>query len=336
MKPTLVALVVSAVVNAAVLSAEPIPPLNLTSLTASADLVVAGKIVGMADTGRRTVTTEANKQFTWTVFEVSVAVDQVLAGSGVPTDLRFEMPFYLTPSLAEINAYRILFLSFRGGTYVPSDARYPWIRAEPGDASAGGPQPLDKVAYLAARLVASEQATDDERRRALGATELAKSNGAIAGLKESFKRTPSRSMKLMIAGMLLRLGDLEQLPLVESVLLNPERENPGDGANLPSSVRTLTAVEAVPTLTRLLRSRDVRARRAAAEALRFTGSPSGIPGLASALDDPDIEVRYAAVSGLSEITDTGYSTTMDRFRSSEQKYLQYWRQWALSGGLTPR
>ena len=59
MKPTLVALVVSAVVSAAVLSAEPIPPLNLTSLTASADLVVAGRIVGLTDTGRRAVITEA-------------------------------------------------------------------------------------------------------------------------------------------------------------------------------------------------------------------------------------------------------------------------------------
>lgn len=335
MKPTLVALVVSAVVSAAVLSAEPIPPLNLTSLTASADLVVAGRIVGLTDTGRRFVITEANKQFAWTVFEMRVAVDQVLSGSG-PKELRFEMPFYLPPSLAQVSAYRIMFLSVRRGTYVPTDARYPWIRAEPGDPSAGGSQPLDKAAYLVARLIESPEASDDEQRRAFAAMELAKSNGAIAGLKERFKATPRRAWKLMIAGMLLRLGDIEHLALVESVLLNPDRENRGDVDNLSDSVGRLRDVEAVPTLTRLLSSSNVRARRAAASALRFTGSPSGIPGLARALDDPDIETRYSAVSGLSEITDTGYSTTMDRFSSSEQKYLQYWRQWASSRGLRPR
>ena len=76
-----------------------------------------------------------------------------------------------------------------------------------------------------------------------------------------------------------------------------------------------------------MKCKSVELRRIGSYLLRDSRSKSVLPGLKSALDDPDVEVRYNAVMGLAEYANdrTGHAPTMKEYRADEQKYLDYWR-----------
>ncbi|MGB9106461.1 MAG: HEAT repeat domain-containing protein, partial [Terriglobales bacterium] len=108
--------------------------------------------------------------------------------------------------------------------------------------------------------------------------------------------------------------------------------------NLSSAIgRYVKDERAIPSLRVLLGAADVLTRRAAAFALRNTGSELAIPALAIALGDTDSEVRYYAVIGLGEIANQpDWRPLMDDYALGEQKYLQYWRAWAAANGVQPK
>lgn len=72
-------------------------------------------------------------------------------------------------------------------------------------------------------------------------------------------------------------------------------------------------------------------RRAAAAALRHTGSNAAVDALSSALQDSDREVRYHAVLGLATITGLDeWGPSLELFDREEERYLTHWRAWAKS------
>jgi len=85
----------------------------------------------------------------------------------------------------------------------------------------------------------------------------------------------------------------------------------------------------IPALSRLADAKDLRLRRAAASALRHTGSPKAIHALARSLADSDRNVRYVAVIGLAEITGQyEWGPSIDLFQREEPRYLAHWTEWA--------
>jgi len=82
-------------------------------------------------------------------------------------------------------------------------------------------------------------------------------------------------------------------------------------------------------VTDLLGAGSVEVRRSAAHALRNIADSAGVPALVRALDDPDRDVRYYAVTGLAKITgQDDWLPSLPLFESEEQKYVAHWREWA--------
>lgn len=94
---------------------------------------------------------------------------------------------------------------------------------------------------------------------------------------------------------------------------------------MSSALASVKDEKAIPTLSDILKSPDVRARRAAASALRNTQSERALHALAAALHDSDFQVRYWAAIGLAEITgESKWRPLETDFRSNEAKYVEHW------------
>jgi len=151
-------------------------------------------------------------------------------------------------------------------------------------------------------------------------------------LRQGLKEKES-ALRLNAAGFLLLRNDLSGMNLAESSLLHPEGDVPGYILHnvayaISEGVRDSNAV---PSLSRLVRAEDVETRRAAASALRHTGSRSALEPLAQALRDGDFEVRYDAVIGMAEITgQSDWAPNMELFQSREQDFLRPWRESAVA------
>jgi len=82
----------------------------------------------------------------------------------------------------------------------------------------------------------------------------------------------------------------------------------------------------VTSLKSWLKASDPILRRAAAYAMRDIATPEAVrPLLDAALSDPDKEVRYLAVTGLSEATHEGDVPSVELFNDNEAGYLSFWR-----------
>lgn len=97
-------------------------------------------------------------------------------------------------------------------------------------------------------------------------------------------------------GALGRLGAPAALPGLAALL----GAGPVDQLNLIESLAGFAA-EAVPAVAERLAAGDLQARLNAAEAIGRLGSPKGIAPLTAALDDPEPQVRLAALIALGEL-----------------------------------
>ena len=82
----------------------------------------------------------------------------------------------------------------------------------------------------------------------------------------------------------------------------------------------------LPSIAALMKSGSVALRQIGSYMLRNSSSSAAVPYLKSALNDSDITVRYNAVMGLSSLLrDYSHAPAFGTYRTSEQKYLGYWK-----------
>lgn len=147
-------------------------------------------------------------------------------------------------------------------------------------------------------------------------------------------KSDNKTLQLNAAIALLQRNDLSGLPIAADLLIHEDSSIPAYlRQNLSSAIgRGVKDARAVPSLTEILReSNDVYARRAAACALRNTGSAIAILPLQNALNDSDSRVRYYAVIGLAEITGSpDWRPLLEDFNSRESYYLQHWKDYPQS------
>jgi HEAT repeat protein len=315
--------------------AYPGPAVNLDNLIAEASLIAVGQIVSVEEVGKTTVALEdRNVQALEMVAELRV--DQVLKGTidGPSSSLRlhYAIPdvFVGWRSIAPLS-YRMFFLVESPGgfklvsPYYPSAVAIQGAKIQHGTAS-------ERVMDELGAVLESTTTPVEERREAVFALSISKSPAAIRALKR-VAEVKDVTLRLSVAAALIEKNDISTLEFAEDALLKPDPALPPHLYllhNLSSAISEgLRDERAVHSLTKLVHADSAETRRAAASALMHVGSTSCIDPLLSALNDPDLDVRYYSVVGLAEITaQTDWRPNMDDFTSDQQRYLNHWKDWA--------
>jgi len=221
----------------------------------------------------------------------------------------------------------MLFLKKSGHGYALVSPYYPSLPALRG-VKAGAGDVLSKIVFHLGAVVESESTRQGQRHDALFALGTIRNSESTALLRRALEEKDD-DLRLNAAAFLLERNDISGLEIAERALMNQGVGPSTLNHNLDFSIgQGVKNEKAVPILSRLAGSQDAQTRRAAASALRHTGSRSALKPLAAMLDDSDFEVRYEAVLGLAQITgNPNWVPNMDRFRSEEGKYIKHWHDW---------
>ena len=313
----------------------PVPVLDVPSLTQQSELVVVGKVESVRDLGPTTADIQG-RSVAAHIIVCQMDVSGVLKGvASSKLSIRYVLPDEpVGYGSVAASSYQIVFLRKDDGEYAFANPYHASLPAVPGTLVEAG-DVLSNITRQLGAVVQSTATLSDQKQLALYALSTIRTPQSTTLLREALKQKDS-ALRLNAAGFLLLRNDVSGLNLAEASLLRPEGDVPryilhNVAYGISEGVRDQNAV---PSLSRLLRAQDIETRRAAASALRHTGSRSALEPLAHALGDGDFEVRYEAVIGLGEITgQSDWGPGMDVFQSEESKYLEHWREWALTNGL---
>src|SRR5262245_47458806 len=297
--------------------ATPVPVLDVAAMVKEADVVVVGVVTTQSEAG--------------TVIVATVEVDQLLKGRIDENPLRLQ---YLQPD--QTNGYgaprstdQVFFLKRVAdhfefvSPYYPSVVGLRGIRVTASNATR-------RVAAVVGAVLQSPSTTQEAKHQVIYALTRTKDGVAVAELRTFFLKGEDDALRLEAAAALLHHDDLTALPFAERVLLMDGVDDSSTPVrNIAVSLRDVRDTAGIPSLSRLLGSPSLEARRAVADALRQMRSRKAIPALTRALNDEDLDVAYAGVIGLAELTKTNqYAPSVPAFRENPRYYLDYWREWA--------
>jgi HEAT repeats len=308
------------------------PGLNLDDHVAKSDLIVGGMPVSVVDVGPAFIegSTPARRKI------ATVRVVELLKGSaGTTIDVSFLVPVNPMASAYEglQGRYGVIFLK-RGATnyeltspYYPSLIGMERLNKEP-------VAPLESVLQSIGAVLESATASSQNKTEALWALRHTKSPSALRWLRIGFN-DGDEIVRFTAAAGLLAAGDLTPLPMAERALLTGVPAVPRMLLlNLPPAIRDgIKDPAAIPSLTRLYQSVDVETRRAVVSALVHTNSPQAYAALVKALGDPDWEVKYIVVKGLSLVTAEQPIMSVDAFKARMDSSIAFWTNWGIAHGF---
>jgi hypothetical protein len=297
-------------------NAEIVPTLSIKRLTETADLIVAGKIKQVRQTGSSSILLNGIG-YTRRDFQADIQVEETLKGTSAPTEFTFT---YSTPSADELgnvaegnlvaNTNRVVFLKKTASGFEFASPYYPSIAAASRSCGSDwrvhlGDDAYRKVLQRLLELLCIDS-THDEKRSALFALDWDQDSAAEPFLKAALNLPNVRSdpaFRMSIVSYLLHWRDLSVLPLAEQDLFNQSvRSSFFPKSNLVLAVSSLEPKVSIPLLTRVLKSAEPEDRVAAARFLEYTNSEISLNILLSALDDPNHEVQFAAMQSLGNLT----------------------------------
>ena len=319
-----------------------VPTLSLPELIGDSSLIVIGRVNSVRQVSSTKVEL-FGQELPAKVMEGEIEVDYTIKGHspGRVATVRFSIPgtpaggvgYRGIPS----GSYRIIFLRSSGGDYDFASPYYSSFPAVPGEEHATGV--LDQVVARLADVIQAPQSSETDKLEALFYSRGIKSSALNAALQVGLQ-SQNKTVQLSIAAAMLERNDISALPVAEGALAQPQPGVPQYLLqNLSSGIaRGLRNERAIPTLGRILQQApSAYARRAAASALRDTGSQLATPPLGWGLKDSDFEVRYLSVIGLAEITGQNeWRPLMEDFREHERKYLAHWSAWMKSSSGLPK
>jgi len=304
------------------------PVLNVPRLVSASDLIVVGKIVALDDAGPASV---MSPDATGRTMAGVMIADAVLKGTSDSAEIRFRfiqpmLPLDCSHGAVSQGTYRILFLRAVNGVYEFASGYYPSVIATPSTPLPVA-DPLARVYHVLAAVLSSPDVSADDKRQAVYVLYQSGNDETRAAL-----HVLAADPDLLLAGdataALIFDNDLSILSVAERILSKPAVYPLEAVANVRGAIGEIKDARAVPNLARLVRSPDVETRRAAAYALRQSRSPAAIDALGAALEDDDLDVKYSAVAGLSEITgQTDGMPSIPLFRSNPEPYLARWKEW---------
>lgn len=222
---------------------------------------------------------------------------------------------------------RIVFLKISDGRYVLAN---PMLPSAPAAATntATRSYGVEGVLQLVSAAASDEKLPLSTRREAARLLSFV-IHPIVERTYKSLLLAPDPELHVTAATALLQRNDWRTLELLVPVLVGQSPSNLPwyTFQNFSSAIASgVTAPEAIPALRRLIvEGVDVRIRRAAASALRRTGSPLAMQSLAVALKDSDSDVRYEAVIGLADLLDQpAWRPLRQDFDANESRYIDHW------------
>lgn len=310
--------------------AEPIALRNVSALIRDADLIVIGRTVSVSEKGAEQLNISGSLlRVRRMVAELSV--NNTLKGRLINSHVWFaffvsdQRAFKMVPSAQ----FAMFFLRQIGQEYVVLDPYYPFIVALPSGPGSEG-NVSDAVVGQLLHVLTAPVASKTQRLDAIDALDTINTPNSTRALQRTFRSQDSTS-KLLAGAALLRRNEITPLKVITATLVE-DPTSVSESMLWKLSIAIENGVKdprAIPGLSRLLRARDVRVRRAAAAGLRHTGAMDAISALSQALKDSDRDVRYQAVIGLAEITGQyEWGPSIDLFQRDENRYLTHWKSWA--------
>ena len=310
-----------------------VPPLDLKSLVAAADEILVGSASQVRKLEDSTLTVNG-MVIPVKILEAELAVELIIKGR---PENKIRVTFIMPETFIgyhgiPVASHRIFLLKRRDSKLEPVSPYYPSLPAadtvEPGVEHMNA---FEQVVMHVAAVFYAPAGDLSDREEALWLLHFVDSPIRLTAFQTASSQDPDLSIRLNAMAELLAAGDSSVLPAVKQVLLNPNPQGiPSwrlDEAqqNLSSALARVKDPQVIPTLTEILKSPDVRVRRAAVSALRNTQSDKALDALLNALHDRDFEVRYWAVVGLAEIMgENEWRPLQEAFRSDEPRYIQHW------------
>jgi len=296
--------------------AGPQPGPSIKSLVNSADLIIAGRIERVQQTGVGSIEL-LGRDYARVDFKVEMIVEETIKGELSPYQFTFSYSNPGTDYMGNVaeggltaDTYRIVFLKKAAAGYAFASPYFPSLPAAPNSCGpnwqlGSGGDSYSRVMQRVLNLLCTTSSRD-EKRAAIGALNWSEDSSAAPLLKAALDLPEIASdnvLKTSLLSDLLKWKDLSVLPLAEAELFLPSQQAEGYmKANLLLAISDLDAQISVPLLTRALKLPEPDARVGAARFLEYTKSEAALDSLLPALDDPDRDVRFAVMQSLGNIT----------------------------------
>jgi hypothetical protein len=292
-------------------------PINSTrSLVGPADLIIAGKVERVQQTGAGTIALNA-VEYTRLDFQAEITVDETIKGKPAPRRFTFS---YSTPAMDTVenvaegglvpNTYRVVFLKKTTTGYAFVSPYFPSLPAAPKSCGPDWQIELGEDAYhkVLQRVLSllCTTSSPEEKRVALWTLNWDEDSSAAPFLKAALNLPQTKSdpiLKTSLLSDLLKWEDLSVLPLAEDELFLPSHQTEGYlKSNLLLAISSLDPQISVPLLSRALKLAESDARIGAARFLEYTESETALDSLLSVLDDTDRDVQFAVMQSLGNLT----------------------------------
>ena len=296
--------------------AGPRPGPSIKSLVNSADLIIAGKIERVQQTGVGSIELLGH-DYPRVDFKVDMTVEDTIKGELSPYQFTFIYSNPGTDYMGNVadggltaDTYRIVFLKKTAVGYAFASPYFPSLPAAPNSCGpnwqlVSGGDSYSKVIQRVLNLLCTIS-SEDEKRAAIRELNWYEDSSAAPLLKAALDLPEVSSdivLKTIILSDLLKWKDLSVLPLAEEELFQPSQQVDGYmKSGLLLAISGLDPQISVPLLTRALKLPETDARVGAARFLEYTRSDAALDSLLPALDDPDREVRFAVMQSLGNIT----------------------------------
>ena len=324
------------VLDGGIANAVPVPILDVPALAAESDLIVVGNVKSIRDGGATSVSISGGGSVPARLVLCEIEVDSVQKGTidGRRISFRYVLPGEPIGYASVVEGYQMLFLKKVNSEYALASPYHAALPAVPGTGDGGGDY-LARIAVHLGAVLQSPAASLGQKQIVLYALSTIRTPESTGLLREGLEQRDA-ALRLGAAGFLLLRDDLSGMETAEYALTHTDNLSRNTLHNLDYAIgEGVKSKDAVPALSRLAQVQDLETRRAAASALRHTGSKSALGPLAYLLDDSDLQVRHDAVMGLAEITgDLEWAPNLDLFQSEEQRYLKHWHDWASANGLS--
>ena len=299
-----------------IVCAKPDPGLSIRGLVDPADLIIAGRVERVHQTGAGAIEFEG-REYTRLDLQAEMRVDETIKGEPVPFRFTFS---YSRPAVDRVmanvpdgglapNTYRVVFLRKTTTGYLFVSPYYPSLPAAPKSCGPNWQVELGEDAYhkVLQRVlnVLCTISSPEEKRVALFTLNWNQDSSAAPFLKVALNLPQIKSdpvLRISVLSALLEWKDLSVLPLAEDELFRPSQPSEGYLRNLILAMSSLDPRISVPLLSRALKLPDPDVRGAAAQFLQHTKSEGALDSLLSALDDPDRNVQFAVMQSLGNLT----------------------------------
>src|SRR6267378_6719260 len=334
--------VVTLTLGIGIVCARPGPSLSIRGLVDSADLIIAGRVERVQQTGEGMIEFEG-REYTRLDLQAEMSVDETIKGEPIPFRFTFK---YSRPDVDRImanvpegglapNTYRVVFLKKTTTGYVFVSPYYPSLPAAPKSCGPNWQIELGEDAYhkVLQRVLNVLCTTSglEEKRVALFTLNWNQDSSAAPFLKAALSLPNVKSdptLRMSIVSDLLQWKDLTVLPLAEEDLFDRSVKSAFyPKSNLVLAISSLEPRISIPLLARVLKSPEPEERVAAARFLGYTRSQTALDILLSALDDPDRQVQFAVMQSLGNLTKQYQwrPATIDS-DSNWNDCIQHWRE----------